>query len=184
VDEKLIQEIKAHAAQTYPQECCGLVILQDGQPRYIPCRNTATDPAEHFRIAPEDYARAEDQGDVVGIVHSHPDATSQPSELDKAQCDVTELPWHIVSWPEGDLRTIYPRGELPLIGRPFVLGVYDCWGLIMSYFRQEHGIERHGDHAAKRAALEPRRDFAGGQHAVAPPVRPPVGAHALRGLLA
>ncbi|MGJ0580780.1 NlpC/P60 family protein, partial [Xenorhabdus bovienii] len=52
-----------------------------------------------------------------------------------------ELPWHIVSWPEGDLRTIYPRGELPLTGRPFVLGIYDCWGLIMSYYRQEHAIE-------------------------------------------
>ncbi|ELY3985698.1 C40 family peptidase [Cronobacter muytjensii] len=143
MDENLIHEIKRHAAQSYPQECCGLICQQGDRLRYIPCENTATDPAEHFRIAPEDYARAEDQGNVVGIVHSHPDATSQPSELDRAQCDVTELPWHIVSWPEGDFRTIYPRGELPLIGRPFVLGVYDCWGLIMSYFRQEHGIELH-----------------------------------------
>ncbi len=48
-----------------------------------------------------------------------------------------------MSWPEGDLRTIQPRGELPLIGRPFVLGVYDCWGLVMSYYRQTHGIELH-----------------------------------------
>jgi cell wall-associated NlpC family hydrolase len=49
-------------------------------------------------------------------------------------------PWH-VSWPEGDLRTINPRGELPLLERPFVLGVYDCWGLVMSYYRQTYGIE-------------------------------------------
>jgi proteasome lid subunit RPN8/RPN11 len=141
VDEELIQEVKRHAAQTYPQECCGVICQKGGHLRYFPCRNTASNPAEHFRIAPEDYASAEDWGDVVAIVHSHPDATSQPSETDKAQCDLTELPWHIVSWPEGDLRTIYPRGELPLIGRPFVLGVYDCYGLIMSYYRQEHGIE-------------------------------------------
>jgi cell wall-associated NlpC family hydrolase len=51
------------------------------------------------------------------------------------------LPWHIVSWPEGDFRTISPRDALPLIGRPFVLGHYDCWGLVMSYYWQEHGIE-------------------------------------------
>lgn len=50
---------------------------------------------------------------------------------------------HIISWPEGDLRTIHPRGELPLLERPFVLGHYDCWGLVMSYFRQTHGIELH-----------------------------------------
>jgi cell wall-associated NlpC family hydrolase len=53
------------------------------------------------------------------------------------------FPWHIISWPEGDLRTIHPRGELPLLERPFVLGHYDCWGLVMSYFRQTHGIELH-----------------------------------------
>ncbi|WP_038901216.1 Mov34/MPN/PAD-1 family protein, partial [Yersinia pestis] len=74
----------------------------------------------------------------TAIVHSHPDATTQPSELDMAQCDNNELPWHIVSWPEGDLRTIQPRGDLPLVGREFVLGHTDCWGLIMSYFRQTH----------------------------------------------
>lgn len=50
---------------------------------------------------------------------------------------------HIVNWPEGDLRTIQPRGELPLLERPFVLGHFDCWGLVMSYFRQTHGIELH-----------------------------------------
>ncbi|WP_281099509.1 C40 family peptidase, partial [Klebsiella pneumoniae] len=37
----------------------------------------------------------------------------------------------------------HPRGELPLLERPFVLGHYDCWGLVMSYFRQTHGIELH-----------------------------------------
>jgi proteasome lid subunit RPN8/RPN11 len=71
---------------------------------------------------PEDYAAAEDWGTVTAIVHSHPDATTQPSELDKAQCDLMAVP-HIVSWPEGDLRTINPRGELPLLERPL------CWGL-------------------------------------------------------
>ncbi|MGS3355171.1 C40 family peptidase, partial [Escherichia coli] len=40
-------------------------------------------------------------------------------------------------------RTIQPRGELPLLERPFVLGHFDCWGLVMSYFRQTHCIELH-----------------------------------------
>lgn len=33
--------------------------------------------------------------------------------------------------------------ELPLLERPFVLGHFDCWGLVMSYYRQTHGIELH-----------------------------------------
>ncbi|PKE30952.1 peptidase P60 [Rahnella sp. AA] len=141
MDDKLIQAIMAHAEAEYPRECCGVLAQKSRITKYFPCRNLSVDPTEHFHLDPGGYADAEDWGAVIGIVHSHPDATTQPSELDKAQCDATELPWHIVSWPEGDLRTIQPRGELPLLERPFVLGHSDCWGLVMSYFRQTHSIE-------------------------------------------
>ncbi|WP_200557656.1 C40 family peptidase, partial [Klebsiella quasipneumoniae] len=111
----------------YPREACGLVAQRGRAERYFPCRNLASESNDNFVLAPEDYAEVEEWGTITGIVHSHPDATTQPSELDKAQCDATLLPWHIISWPEGDLRTIHPRGELPLLERPFVLGHYDCW---------------------------------------------------------
>ncbi|PRD13969.1 C40 family peptidase [Pantoea coffeiphila] len=136
-----LKAIFNHARECYPAECCGVVALKSRGERYFPCRNLAENPEDNFHLCPADYASAEDWGNVVAIVHSHPDATTHPSELDKAQCDASALPWHIVSWPEGDLRTLHPREELPLIGRPFVLGHTDCWGLIMSYFRQTHGIE-------------------------------------------
>ncbi|MGL4682553.1 MAG: C40 family peptidase [Hafnia alvei] len=138
--EKTIQAIVAHAAEVYPAECCGVVAQKSRVERYFPCRNIAENPTEQFHLSPEDYIAAEEWGTVTGIVHSHPDATTQPSELDKAQCDAMVIPWHIVSYPEGDLRTVMPRGELPLVGRAFVLGHTDCWGLVMSYFRQTHGI--------------------------------------------
>lgn len=141
--KKTIDAIMEHAAAEYPRECCGVVAQKSRVERYFPCCNLSAEPTEHFHLSPEDYAVAEDWGTVIAIVHSHPDATTQPSELDKAQCDATLLPWHIVSWPEADLRTIQPRGELPLLERPFVLGHFDCWGLVMSYFRQNHGIELH-----------------------------------------
>lgn len=141
--QKTIDAIMAHVAAEYPRECCGVVAQKSRVERYFPCRNLAAAPEDNFVLCPEDYASAEDWGTVIAIVHSHPDATTQPSELDKAQCDATLLPWHIVSWPEGDLRTIQPRGDLPLLERPFVLGHFDCWGLVMSYFRQTHGIELH-----------------------------------------
>ncbi|MCW7549193.1 C40 family peptidase [Photorhabdus sp. APURE] len=139
--DSTLQAIMTHAKSEYPKECCGVIAQKSRVEKYFPCRNLATDPKEQFHLDPVDYINAEDWGTITAIVHSHPDATTQPSELDKAQCDATELPWVIVSWPEGDLRTIYPRGELPLIGRQFVLGHTDCWGLIMSYFKQKHDIE-------------------------------------------
>ncbi len=54
-------------------------------------------------------------------------------------------PAHIISWPEGDLRTIHPRGELP------VSSDHSCWAttiaggarLVMSFSAKTHGIEQH-----------------------------------------
>lgn len=139
--DKTVKAIFEHAVQCYPQECCGVIAQKNRVERYFPCRNLADKPNDHFHLSPEDYANAEDWGTISAVVHSHPNATTRPSDLDKAQCDASALPWHIVSWPEGDLHTIQPREELPLIGRSFVLGHTDCWGLVMSYFRQTHGIE-------------------------------------------
>lgn len=139
--QKIIDEIMAHAKAEYPKESCGVLAQKSRVVKYFRCLNLAEEPTEHFHLDPVGYANAEDWGTIIAIVHSHPDATTRPSELDKAQCDASELPWHIVSWPEGDLNTIQPRGELHLIERPFVLGHTDCWGLVMSYYRQTHGIE-------------------------------------------
>lgn len=139
--DKTIAAIMAHAEAEYPNECCGVVCQKSRVEKYFPCRNVAADTKNDFRMQADDLNNALNWGDAVAYVHSHPDATTQPSELDKAACDLLEIPWHIVSWPEGDLRTIQPRGELTLVGRQFVLGYTDCWGLIMSYFRQTHGIE-------------------------------------------
>jgi len=137
----LIDAIFAHAKQDYPSECCGVIIQDSTREFYFPCRNLSTTPTDQFILNPKDFALAEEQGVITAIVHSHPDATSQPSPLDRAMCDDSAVPWVIVSWPEGDVKTIYPRGELPLIERPFVLGHTDCWGLVMSYYRQIHHIE-------------------------------------------
>ncbi|WP_140921006.1 C40 family peptidase [Limnobaculum xujianqingii] len=139
--KKTIKDILAHAEVSYPNEACGVVIMTGRKERYIPCNNIHPEPSEHFTLSPEDYAASEEQGEIIRICHSHPDATTQPSELDKAQCDVTELPWIIASWPEGDIREIQPRGVLPLIGREFVLGHTDCGGLILDYYKQMHGID-------------------------------------------
>lgn len=90
--QKTIKAIQEHAAAEYPREACGLVAQRGRAERYFPCRNLATESKDNFVLAPEDYAEVEEWGAITGIVHSHPDATTQPSELDKAQCDTTLLP--------------------------------------------------------------------------------------------
>lgn len=136
----ILNSVRAHAADEYPKESCGLVLAIGRKHEYIRCKNTATDPEEEFRIAPEEYAAAEDRGEIVAIVHSHPDATSRPSNADVAMCNASGLPWYILSWPEGDLRKLLPAEYIPLLGRPFVHGVQDCWQVCADWYQREWGL--------------------------------------------
>ncbi|MBP2197229.1 C40 family peptidase [Pantoea cypripedii] len=139
--EKIMNAIREHVAAEYPNEACG-VIIQDGQSQeYIRCRNISDTPKEHFTLSPDDMAEAESRGEVLMVVHSHPDVVQLiPSELDRIQCDHSGVEWGIMSWPDGDFCTISPRGDRELAGRRWVLGHADCWSLVRDYFRLEHGI--------------------------------------------
>lgn len=139
--EKLISEIRAHVAAEYPNEACGLIVETGTGQRFIPCRNIAENMAETFTLSPDDYLAAIEVGDVIMVIHSHPDVVQLvPSEMDRVQCDHSCVEWGIMSWPDGDFCTLSPRGDRELAGRRWVLGHADCWSLIMDYYRMEHGI--------------------------------------------
>lgn len=139
--EKLISEIRAHVAAEYPNEACGLIVETGTGQRFIPCRNIAENMAETFTLSPDDYLAATEVGDVIMVIHSHPDVVQLvPSEMDRVQCDHSCVEWGIMSWPDGDFCMLSPRGDRELAGRRWVLGHADCWSLIMDYYRMEHGI--------------------------------------------
>lgn len=149
MNDATIQAIHAHALAEYPRECCGLVIVEKGRERYVPCRNQAETPAEHFSLHPADYAAAEDRGEITLVVHSHPDAFATPSQADKVGCEASGLPWLIVSVRDdgegprvGGMQQIQPEGyRAPLVGRRFVHGVLDCYSLIRDWYAWELAIE-------------------------------------------
>lgn len=138
--EETLAEIRAHAAREYPRESCGVVIIRKGRERYCPCRNVADGP-EHFHLHPADAAEAEEQGEVITIVHSHPNIAPQPSEADRVGCEESGVPWLIVNWPTGVVQQFEPSGYVaPLVGRMFSLGVLDCYTLIQDYYARELSI--------------------------------------------
>lgn len=126
-----------HAAKEAPRECCGLVVVRKGKERYWPCRNLSAG-ANHFQIHHEDYAAAEDAGDVIAIAHSHVYESPEPSQADLTSCELSGLPWIIVNWPVGHRHIFEPSGyETPLIGCQFSHGVNDCYSLIRRYYQRE-----------------------------------------------
>lgn len=142
INEAIKAAALAQARAEYPSEACGLVIERPSGLDYVPCRNVAEEIRGQFIMAAEDYARAEDGGKVVAVVHSHCDCPAKPSQADLKGCEQSGLPWHIVSIPNGTWESIRPSGyRAPLLGRDFVHGVFDCYSLIRDWYREERGIE-------------------------------------------
>jgi proteasome lid subunit RPN8/RPN11 len=106
-----IEQIKAHAEKTYPEECCGLLVgkIERQQKRLqkilweaIATENSWNDESElaklsktpgskrdRFSIAPSVLLKWQKEArdrhlSIIGIYHSHPDHAAIPSEFDRA----------------------------------------------------------------------------------------------------
>lgn len=140
-----VESIKTHALMDYPREACGLVVVIKGRERYWRCNNVAPKPEDDFRLDPADYAAAEDAGEVVAVVHSHPNVPARPSPADLVQCETWGLPWLIVSVMPGpivaEIHRFEPSGyQAPLVGRPFHYGVLDCYTLCRDWYAREANL--------------------------------------------
>lgn len=143
ISAKIKLEIMTHAQEEYPRECCGVVTQKGRVQKYHRVDNVHRDPENHFMMDAVQYACIEDDAEstTIAIVHSHTGdgATTLPSAHDTCMCNEMEVTWIIVSVPEGDMRFVKPE-KLPLIGRPWSLGSFDCYGLVMAWHK-EHGVE-------------------------------------------
>lgn len=142
LSKTVIAAAEKHARAEFPREACGLVVVKRGRRVYVPCTNSAKTPEDHFSIAPEEFAAAEEQGEVVGVFHSHPNASADPSTSDLQACNASGVAWHILALPSGAWNTITPKTtSMPLYGREFSHGSCDCYGFVRDWYAQELGIE-------------------------------------------
>ena len=108
----LLREMEAHARETYPDECCGVVVAIAGAaPAVLRLRNVqnelhAKDPARFPRTArtayvphADDLRRALDCADrpggrLIAFYHSHPEHDAYFSETDVTQAAPEGEPWY------------------------------------------------------------------------------------------
>lgn len=83
------EAIRAHGAETYPNECCGALIGRDGRvvSTFALPNTTEEGPRRRFLVRPQDYREAEKRAseagaELLGFYHSHPDHPARPSQYD------------------------------------------------------------------------------------------------------
>lgn len=94
LEETVLEYVKNHAEEDYPNECCGFFFGKDGEERNVTLAekvaNTQNgDQRRRFQIDPKDYQKAEKYAlennlDLLGVYHTHPDHPAEPSEHDRS----------------------------------------------------------------------------------------------------
>jgi proteasome lid subunit RPN8/RPN11 len=95
-----VEAIEAHAAETYPEECCGFLIGTPETPARVAsvrrARNIAeTNRERRYVIDPLEQLSVEKALDmtreaILGFYHSHPNHPAEPSEFDRTHA----VPWY------------------------------------------------------------------------------------------
>lgn len=135
-------DAKAHAETDWPNEAVGIATT-DGE--YVPLANIHPDPANGFEVTAHDRIEYADR--VACVFHSHCHTADDfdpesfgPSSGDMEMAEEWGCPWAVIACIDrsagdplffGDFRL-----DEPLLGRPFVPQVLDCYELIRSAYRQ------------------------------------------------
>jgi [CysO sulfur-carrier protein]-S-L-cysteine hydrolase len=93
----------AHARQELPNECCGLLVGLPGLVRAaVPMRNVLGSPtqyriddAEHMALR-RTLRHGEEAVEILGVYHSHPSGSPDPSPTDVAQAHYPDWVYVIV----------------------------------------------------------------------------------------
>jgi len=134
-----MNEIEIHkiVKNRYPNEAV-IGVRLDGS--LIELDNISKTPSESFEIR-----RMDSVTPLKALIHSHPDGELFPSKCDMESQINMGIPWAIITTNGKDCSRMVWFGDqiekLPLVGRPYVYGVYDCYSLIRDFYKEEYKIE-------------------------------------------
>ncbi|MFB6097916.1 MAG: Mov34/MPN/PAD-1 family protein [Salinibacter sp.] len=109
----ILDAIRRHGTDAYPEEGCGFLlgtVTDDGENRVTALHRAANRRAENrerrYELTAEDYraadAAAQEQDlDVVGVYHSHPDHPARPSATDLEEATFPGYTYVIVAVHDG-----------------------------------------------------------------------------------
>jgi len=94
IPETLLEAVREHGREAYPEECCGALLgVNHGQDIHVKrverlVNSRTGDRRRRYTIDPKEYARVEALASqaglsLLGFYHSHPDHPAVPSDYDR-----------------------------------------------------------------------------------------------------
>lgn len=144
ITDEMFEQMLSYFKRYAPQEGCGVIVrnppsINGGSIEFLPMYNSAVDPLNHFSIDAKDIAQLYIANcAILAIVHNHPKGSADPSPHDIASMNLHQRPFLIVGM-DNDYQWHEPR-RVPLVGRPYVHGMQDCYSIVRDYYARELGI--------------------------------------------
>ena len=131
------KEIKEHALEESPRECCGIIVNNT----IMRCRNVAPKPTDHFSLSPLDYIKASREGNVNAIYHSHLDEEKfSPSDIINSQTH--EVNYVLYNIKNNSFSEFDPSKKKTFIhSTSFKTGISDCMTLVINYYKENFNID-------------------------------------------
>lgn len=116
IDKRDLLQLQAWAEERFPKEACALltgeVIAGEMNISAVhPGENVATDPLRHFEVDPRLILQLQKDirnggGEIIGVFHSHPTGSAEPSATDLARAWQKDFLWLIAAVPAGEVRDV------------------------------------------------------------------------------
>lgn len=148
-DEALEKAVRAAIASPAYEICGYLLKSASGGFDFYQCENIATDKMNEFEIDMVDTDAAAALGEIVGVVHSHPNKGQlfHLSAFDRlAQYDNCDPCWYLIK-PDFSVEAFPPLPRFR--GRQYVPMVTDCYSVMKDFYDlcglRMKSYERNGD---------------------------------------
>jgi proteasome lid subunit RPN8/RPN11 len=145
IDNIIKNFIKNHSEESYPNEACGFIIEKNFKFLCVKCFNVSKNPNTSFEIAPIEYLKIKSNCDKIHyIYHSHPQASDYCSfsEKDKNCSEALDIPIILMCMKSNEFKIFDNSGlDSRYIGRYYKEGKYDCFSLIIDYFKNEKSFD-------------------------------------------
>lgn len=155
-----------YCKKLYPEEACGFILKTGDEFSFSPQENiTVNDKKTNFTISTNALSQVFEEGTLYALLHSHTTYLTDFSTTDRTFQAKMGIPWvliDITSPKRPNVKWLTREKEvLPLYGRKFLFGVYDCFTFVRDWYKEEFDIELNDyqrvDNFAKRG-FEPYLD--------------------------